>query len=150
MGEIPYVSIFSSGSPSISLRKNPPVSCLGGWETCCVAVQQAHLNVTPIFILCLVTVSSLGFRVKSLQSDCCRARTHDFLLEWGGRGETRRLEPRASPSLSWRPSQFFCLPSVPWGGLACFLVASPLAGRYAGDILSSASSVTASPSPFHL
>lgn len=148
MGEIPYVSIFSSGSPSISLKKNPPVSCLGGWETFCVAVQQAHLNVTPLFSSSALLLSPSLALESSLSSQISAERAHDFLP--GRDGGDAQTWARASPSLSWCPSQFCCLPSAPWGGLACFLVASPLAGGYAGDILSSASSVTASLSPFHL
>lgn len=148
MGEISYVSIFSSGSPSISLKKNPPVSCLGGWETFCVAVQQAHLNVTPLFSSSALLLSPSLALESSLSSQISAERAHDF-LPGRDRGDAQTWA-RASPSLSWGPSQFCCLPSAPWGGLACFLVASPLAGGYAGDILSSASSVTAFLSPFHL
>ena len=72
---------------------------------------------SPVFILCLVTVSNLGFRVQSLSSQISAKRAH-MISYWGGwgraqLGETRRLEPRALPRLSWCPSQFFCLPSVP-------------------------------------
>lgn len=84
MGEIPYVSIFSSSSPSISLRKNPPVSCLGGWETCFVAVQQAHMNVTPLFSSSASLLSPALASESSLSSQIAAERAH-MISYWGGR-----------------------------------------------------------------
>lgn len=70
--------------PSISFRKNPPVSCLGGWETClCSSAASPPEGHSPVFILCLVTVSNLGFRVQSLSSQISAERVH-MIAYWGG------------------------------------------------------------------
>lgn len=142
----PHVSIFPL-VPSISLKKNPPVSCLGGWETFCVAVQQAHLNVTPpVFILCLVTVSILALE-SSLSSQISSQSVHTISYQ-GGTGRRADLSLMPHPASSWCPSVL--LPSqcsVGWIGL----LGSISFGRWVcWGHLSSASSVTASLSPFHL
>lgn len=98
MGEIPYVSIFSSGSPSISLRKNPPVSCLGGWETCFVAVQQAHMNVTPLFSSSASLLSPALASESSLSSQIAAERAH-MISYWGGRA----VGGQGGDSQTWAP-----------------------------------------------
>ena len=142
------------GSPSFSGKKisffgkNPPVSCFGGWETHCVSVQQADLNFIPLFL------SSASLLSPTLASES-RVSPFRFLQSahtwFPTRGERLTdLSPLPCPIVHGAFLQFFHLPRVPWGGLACFLLGSPLAGRYVGSILSSASSVTSTLSPFHL
>ena len=135
--------------PSISLRKNPPVSCLeAGLYSKPTWTSLPRFHPLPRYCLQPWLQSP-----ESLQSDFRRARAHDFLLGWVGEGtaggDLQTWAPCLTPSFMvpfsvLLPSQR----SVGW--LACFLLASPLTGRYAGDILSSASSVTASLSPFCL
>lgn len=147
MGRIPNVCIFSMVPPSFSLGKNPPVSCFGGWETHCVSVQQADFNFVPLFL------SSASLLSATLASES-RVSSFRFLQSartwFPTRGERLTdLSPLPCPVVHGAFLQFFHLPRVPWDGLA-WKLGSPLAGRYVGGILSSASSVTSTLSPFHL
>lgn len=47
-----------------------------------------------------------------------------------GMGGGRPTDVRATPCPVFL--QLFCLPRVPWGGLTCFLLVSPLAGGHVG------------------
>lgn len=87
------------GSPFIFSWEEPSNLLLWrlGNPLCICAAGRLQLH-SPVFILCLVTLCNLGFRVQSLfiqiSSECT------YMVSYSG-GKTRRLEPPALPSRSW-------------------------------------------------
>lgn len=131
MRGIPNIVNFSLGAPSASLKEMPPVPCLGGGGSPPCACSKHTWTWVSCFHPPPHHPPILGSGGQSVSSGISPESTHVVSVAGGGGGWQGPLTLFSSAPCSCLYDAFlqlFGFPAAPWGGLACLLFRSPLAG----------------------